>query len=72
MASCVDETPSPCSIVVIRVPDGVSTTSGLAAGDVIERVVAVGGDIVSCCDMRGRVYVNGVGLDEPYLANRRP
>ena len=41
----------------------------LARGDldVIKRVIAVGGDTISCCDASGRVQVNGASLDEPYL-----
>ncbi|MFC8271554.1 signal peptidase I [Streptomyces sp. NPDC057271] len=35
--------------------------------DLIKRVVAVGGDTVVCCDKDGRITVNGVPLDEPYL-----
>ncbi|MFG3494599.1 signal peptidase I [Streptomyces sp. NPDC047928] len=35
--------------------------------DLIKRVVAVGGDTVRCCDEDGRVTVNGVPLNEPYL-----
>ncbi|MFB7591487.1 signal peptidase I [Streptomyces sp. NPDC056169] len=35
--------------------------------DLIKRVVAVGGDTVRCCDKDGRLTVNGVPLDEPYL-----
>ncbi|MEU9864750.1 signal peptidase I [Streptomyces sp. NPDC047971] len=35
--------------------------------DLIKRVVAVGGDTVECCGADGRVKVNGVPLDEPYL-----
>ena len=40
-----------------------------AAGeeDLIKRVIGVGGDKVACCDAQGRVTVNGVPLDEPYL-----
>jgi signal peptidase I len=34
--------------------------------DLIKRVIGVGGDKVACCD-QGRVTVNGVPLDEPYL-----
>ncbi len=36
-------------------------------GDLIKRVVAVGGDTVMCCDAQGRVTVNGTPLDEPYI-----
>ncbi|GGY35401.1 signal peptidase I [Streptomyces omiyaensis] len=35
--------------------------------DLIKRVVAVGGDTVRCCDEDGRITVNGVPVDEPYL-----
>lgn len=33
----------------------------------VKRVVAVGGDTVRCCGEDGRLTVNGVPLDEPYL-----
>lgn len=35
--------------------------------DLIKRVIGVGGDEVECCDDQGRLVVNGVPLDEPYL-----
>ncbi|MGW1541030.1 signal peptidase I [Streptomyces sp. NPDC002309] len=35
--------------------------------DLIKRVVGVGGDRVQCCDVQGRVTVNGVPLNEDYL-----
>jgi signal peptidase I len=35
--------------------------------DLIKRVIGVGGDTVACCDPSGRITVNGVPLDEPYL-----
>ena len=34
--------------------------------DLIKRVIGVGGDTVACCN-RGRLTVNGVPLDEPYV-----
>ncbi len=44
---------------------------GLAADTsheyVVKRVIGVGGDRVRCCDGDGRVTVNGVPLDEPYI-----
>ncbi|MGW1658372.1 signal peptidase I [Streptomyces atratus] len=40
--------------------------------DLIKRVVAVGGDTVKCCDKDGRITVNGVPLDEPYLHPGNP
>jgi len=36
-------------------------------GDLVKRVIGVGGDHVECCDKQGRVLVNGVPLDETYL-----
>lgn len=33
----------------------------------IKRVVGLPGDTVECCDDRGRMLVNGVAVDEPYL-----
>ncbi|MFF5334904.1 signal peptidase I [Streptomyces sp. NPDC013181] len=35
--------------------------------DLIKRVVAVGGDTVRCCGPDGRLSVNGVAVDEPYV-----
>lgn len=35
--------------------------------DLIKRVIGVGGDTVACCDAAGRITVNGVPLNEPYL-----
>jgi signal peptidase I len=36
-------------------------------GDLVKRVIGVGGDEVACCDRQGRVTVNGTPLDEDYL-----
>jgi signal peptidase I len=35
--------------------------------DFIKRVVGIPGDRVSCCDVEGRVFVNGQPLDESYV-----
>ncbi|WP_328378825.1 signal peptidase I [Streptomyces sp. NBC_01020] len=40
--------------------------------DLIKRVIGVGGDTVKCCDKDGRVTVNGVPLNEPYLHPGNP
>jgi signal peptidase I len=34
----------------------------------IKRVIGLPGDTVECCDAQGRLEVNSVSLDEPYLA----
>ncbi|MFD3541306.1 signal peptidase I [Streptomyces sp. NPDC058662] len=49
---------------------GAASALGLAEPsdtDFVKRVVGVGGDDVVCCDADGRIEVNGVALDEPYL-----
>jgi signal peptidase I len=35
--------------------------------DLVKRVVAVGGDRVSCCSPDGRIIRNGEPIDEPYI-----
>lgn len=40
--------------------------------DFIKRVVGLPGDTVSCCDPKGRVFVNGVAIDEPYIYDNSP
>ncbi|CAG7598650.1 signal peptidase I [Leucobacter soli] len=51
--------------------ESVLQTVGLAADTstdyVVKRVIGIGGDRVACCDAEGRVTVNGVPLDEPYI-----
>ncbi len=37
--------------------------------DFIKRVIGLPGDTVACCDPKGRVYVNGYALDEPYVTD---
>nr|WP_255955438.1 signal peptidase I [Streptomyces sp. ODS25] len=57
--------------VVIKQVKEVLTFIGLLPSDddrdLIKRVVGVGGDVVKCCDMDGRVSVNGKALNEPYI-----
>jgi len=39
-----------------------------AGEHLIKRVIGVESDVVECCDDDGRVRVNGVSIDEPYVA----
>jgi signal peptidase I len=41
-------------------------------GDLIKRVVGVGGDTVKCCNTQGRVMVNGMPLTEQYIHPGNP
>lgn len=36
-------------------------------GHLVKRVIGVGGDRVRCCTTNGRLSVNGVALEEPYV-----
>jgi signal peptidase I len=38
--------------------------------DLIKRVIGIGGDTVICCDDSGRLTVNGVPVDEPYVMSQ--
>jgi len=40
--------------------------------DFIKRVVGLPGDTVACCDVNGKVTVNGTPVDEPYVADNSP
>ncbi|MFF2850461.1 signal peptidase I [Streptomyces sp. NPDC058001] len=67
-----DETGKPKNdpVVVKQVKAGLTFIGLLPSDnerDLIKRVVAVGGDTVKCCDGQGRVTVNGVPLNEPYI-----
>ncbi|MGW2560056.1 signal peptidase I [Streptomyces sp. NPDC001514] len=57
-------------VVVKQVKQGLTFIGLLPSDDeqdLIKRVIAVGGDTVKCCDANGKVTVNGVPLNEPYL-----
>jgi len=40
--------------------------------DFIKRVIGLPGDVVACCDVNGKVTVNGYPLDEPYVTDNAP
>ena len=54
-----------------EISDFVLGTFGITAPDsaehLVKRVIGLPGDTVTCCDDQGRIMVNGVGIDEPYL-----
>ena len=56
---------------VSRLFHTVGSAVGLASPsteDLVKRVIAVGGDHVTCCNSLGQITVNGKALTEPYIA----
>ena len=41
-------------------------------GHLVKRVIGVEGDVIRCCDKRGRISVNGTPLNEGLYAKREP
>lgn len=62
-ASVAGAEPNP----VERALQAIGLAADTSADYVVKRVIGVGGDRVACCDAAGRVTVNGVALDEPYI-----
>jgi len=62
------EPPAPQGIA--RLGAGLGSLLGFRPGetDFVKRVVGLPGDRVTCCDASGRLLVNGVAVDEPYVA----
>ncbi len=55
----------------IRTVENLGALIGLVApdeNDLVKRVIATGGQTVECCDAHGRTKVDGIPLDEPYVA----
>lgn len=61
--------PGPTSVIG-KIGQALGSVVGIAPPnekDFVKRVVAVGGQTVTCCDAQGRILVDGVPLDEPYI-----
>lgn len=55
-------------VIIFKDPGGWITESHTADDSfLIKRLIGLSGDIVSCCDDTGRMQVNGVSINEPYL-----
>ena len=61
--------------VVVQAVDWFLSAFGITAPDskqhLVKRVIGTGGDRVICCDADGKITVNGVPIDEPYIANNQ-
>ena len=63
--------PGPTSVVG-KIGQALGSVVGIAPPnekDFVKRVIAVGGQTVECCDAQGRILVDGVPLDEPYVVD---
>ncbi|MFL6062774.1 MAG: signal peptidase I [Marmoricola sp.] len=59
-------------IVVFKDPGGWLDPT-VKNGELLKRIIGVGGDHVKCCDAQGRVTINGKALDESgYLEQQGP
>lgn len=54
-----------------EISDFVLGTFGITAPDsaehLVKRVIGIPGDTIECCDPQGRLMVNGIAIDEPYV-----
>ncbi|MEH0981160.1 signal peptidase I [Micromonospora sp. CPCC 205556] len=69
------ESPAPPAGIVGRTSRTLGDLVGVSRPgekDFIKRVIGVPGDRVRCCDDQGRVLVNGIPLDEPYVVRDSP
>jgi signal peptidase I len=60
------EEPKPTGVANVLSKVGLYPTGG----HLVKRVVGIEGDVITCCDDKGRILVNGEPIDEPYLAKR--
>lgn len=63
----VDSPPDPQGPAVVGAAIGGLLGFRPGESDFVKRVVGVGGDRITCCDADGRLLVDGVALDEPYV-----
>jgi signal peptidase I len=66
---------SPSDSAMVNVIRSIGTVVGLGPSTrayTVKRVIATGGETVSCCDDAGNVIVDGVALTEDYLGSNLP
>ena len=59
--------PNPYDTPVGRVLQAIGIVPANSGNDLVKRVIGVANDTVKCCDIQGRIVLNGAGIDEPYI-----
>lgn len=59
--------PNPYDTPVGRVLQAIGIVPSNSGNDLVKRVIGVANDKIECCDLQGRITVNGVGVDEAYI-----
>jgi signal peptidase I len=70
-----EPTRTPGTTLGQRIVRGIGDVTGMGPSNTnytVKRVIGLPGDRVSCCDVEGRVLVNGKPLTEPYVFENLP
>jgi len=59
--------PNPYDTPVGRVLQAIGIVPANSGNDLVKRVIGVANDKIECCDVQGRITVNGVEMDESYI-----
>lgn len=60
--------PSPSTVgPVAKAMEFVGLLPSSSGDDLVKRAIGIAGDRVMCCDTKGQIVLNGVGLVEPYI-----
>lgn len=59
--------PNPYDTPVGRVLQAIGIVPSNSGNDLVKRVIGVANDKIECCDLQGRITVNGVGVDGAYI-----
>lgn len=59
--------PNPYDTPVGRVLQAIGIVPANSGNDLVKRVIGVANDKIECCDLQGRITLNGVGIDESYI-----
>lgn len=59
--------PNPYDTPVGRVLQAIGIVPANSGNDLVKRVIGVANDKIECCDVQGRITLNGVEMDESYI-----